>query len=550
MKLFYALMILLLMSGTGYSQTVESEILQIQYNRIYFPLGEEAGLYPGTVFSIKCDTNSLLEGRLDFVGPGISYSESIPEINASIIKTDCLGYLTVAGIDREAEINLGTDLPLNLFNDEHETILTRNADSLEPVLVDSFKVGHDWLELYLKRGINFSDGSRLDAEAVIWWLTFLKQYASDYTARYFCSRIKAPEDGGLEAIDGYSVLINFISPFPRAAYQLSYPALAVFNHNRSGSGCLMEVPTGSPDKKSFETNPYYRGAQCPFKRLTIHHFSQPYRMHFAFEEGQLDGYIGFGFDDVLAGSYAARALYPYTAVFIPGLDNDLNKDPLFATSLYYRFDPQRAHLYFPYGNVKAVNRWLTGEEKTERYFEFDFIKGKNLHKTLRLETTQITAAYDETLLTECTRYFADITAREGISAEIVSRGRSDNYAFHLAFVPSSDSILPLALIACVLDLNDQNSKLDTSQQREKPGWVELAAGTTLYETRYRNNYFRQAVDTVVQEFGCFPLFRPEIFAVGGRSIKNIDFDFYGFPHLDHIIKLETPLQDSGQRSEP
>jgi len=526
---------------SGFTQTIQSGILQIKQDRIYFDSGIEAGIFLGSPFDVICGDDTALNGRIEYTGPGISYSRAMAGIDTALITTDCTARITVADVDSGAIILLGTDLPQRLIDPEHETLFARDGDTIQPVLLDSIIIAGNRADLYLRRDVRFADGSRFDAEAVAWCFNDLRTYGQSYLTRYFFSKLLAG-DAGIEILDGFTVRLNLYHPLPRMAWFFSHPDFAIYNIRRSGTGALASMydPFLDKDQRAFAPNRYYRGDKPRLAKLVVTFYDQSYRMRYAFEQGKLDGYIGFGFDDILAGTYDARASYPETAVMIAGLGGSMFSSARLPTSLYYRFNPDLAHLYYPPGEVVPVNSWLTDDKsfRAERpYYPYDDHKGRQLQQSISQPAERITVTYDNELLSETARYVADIAAREGLGADV--RKREANYPFdiRIAFVPASDSILPLALLTSVLEVNDQDAHLPADRRLNRPGWSAADRGSQLYQIKNRNTFFRQAEDVLVNECGCFPLFRPHIFAVTAQDVKHLSFDFYGYPVLKNIIKF-------------
>jgi hypothetical protein len=322
------------LASPSLSQDVETDILQTRLDRIYFAGGTELGLYVGSPFRIVCDGDSVTAGLIDYVGPGISYSRPIADLDSLNITSDCIARLTISDIDSAAIIILGTDMPLDKFRPEHETIFLRQSDSIYPNLVDSARLVGNLLELYLPLNIRFSDGNRLDAEMLAWCLEDLKKYSRSYPVRYFFSKLLPIDSGGIELMDGFSLRLTFYHPLPRALYFLSHPDFAVYNKRLRGTGVLADADRIKVNQKTFIPNIYYRGNPPALSRLVVKYFSQSFRMKFSFEHGMLDGYIGFGFNDVLAGKHQAQSLYPDIAVMTAGIGGDIFSGGRFSTSLY------------------------------------------------------------------------------------------------------------------------------------------------------------------------------------------------------------------------
>jgi len=532
---------------------IETKIVQVKLDRIYFNSGIEEGVKSGAQFDIECEGRDIITGMVEYAGPGISYSFPLAELDSLEFAPGCIARLASSDVDSTARITIGIDIPYRFFDPEHETLFMRTADTVLPNLVDSMRQVGNTLMLYMPRDVRFSDGSLFTAETLAYFLDDIRERSRSYPVRYFFSRMMPIDSGGFDMIEGYIVRLSFYQPFPRAAYFLSHPDFAVYNRTHAGTGPLVESPDpeSRADKRIFVPNRYYRGEKPAFSRMAVIQFEQQYRMKFAYESGQIDGFIGFGFEADLAGMYEAKALYPEVAVMVAGIGGELFSQAIFPTSLYYCFNPDLAHIYFQYGDVAPVNRWLiypTSDAGRDRFYPFDFLGGRKLHSSLRSDADTALLAYDHSLLYETARYLADIVAREGMTAPISRRSYDERFDIRLAFFPASDKIMPFALIAAVLEFNDQNQFLPPERRFDRPGWQDMGSGSRLNEVKNRNTFFVRAEETVVQDGGFFPLYRPYIYAVSAGKIRGLDFDFYGYPILDKTVKFDESIIGAGREN--
>ncbi len=551
-KLFWTIVILA--AAPAWGQQIDVGILQAKLNRVYLSAGSESGIKPGAPFILLCTGQDTVEGSIEYSGPGIAYSAPIPSLDTFEIDSGCMARVTVAAVDSTATITVGSDLPLSVYDFEHEPLFIRTGDTLIMNLVDSAVISSNKAILYMRSDIRFSDGTPLNADVVRHFLDDLRKNSRSYLTRYFFAKALPTDSGGIEATDGYTLRLNFYHPFPRVCFFLSRPEFAVYNEAGRGTGRLMEVADsqGGSETRKFVPNIYYRGPAPAFSSLVIHHYDQQNRMTFAFENGELDAVVGFGYEADLAGAYEAKALYPGMVAMIAGIGRKLYSNGLFPTSLYYSFNPSLTHLYFQYGDVAIVNRWLTAMSDSAdngRYYPYDFLKGRTLLSSIDRKVDSALLAYDNPLLYHTVDYIADVAAREGMTA--TSRRYVPGIPFDIraAFLPASDDIMPFALFAAVLELNDQNSALPPDRQRVRPGWDDIDRGSRLYETRNRTTFFSRAEDVLFEEAGFFPLFRPYVYAVPSAGVTGFDFDFYGYPILGQVRKLAGHPGDTSGGSE-
>jgi len=534
--------IMIMISGTVCSQQIEVDIVQIKLNRVYFAAGAEAGIDAGANIVIDCGDRDPYIGAIEYSGPGISYSEPIPALDSVAMDSQCVARITIAAVDSQATVIVGTDLPPSYFDPEHEPLFGRTADTLVMNLVDSARAIGNSATLHLPQGVCFSDGIPFNAEELRRFFVHLKESSRSYLVRYFFSKLLPIDSGGMQIMDGSILRMEFYHPFPRVCYFLSHPDFAVYSGLGRGTGALVDVsdPESRSDSRTFVPNEHFRGTPPAFSELIVRNYDQQYRMMFAFENGELDGVVGFGFESDLAGLYEARSLYPKTVAIVSGIDRELFSGGLFLTSLYYCFNPSLGHLYFQYGDIKPVNRWLPPAAEDlpgSRYYPFDILKGKQLFGSIQSDIDSALLAYDHPLLYNTVDYLADIAAREGMTA--TNRRYFSDFAFdvRVAFFPSSDHIMPFSLFSAILELNDQNSALPSEDRLDRPGWDDAGRGSQMYDIRNRRTFFSRAEETLFSEAGFFPLYRPYIYAVPASGVGGFAFDFYGYPVLHDIRKL-------------
>lgn len=544
--------------GAVAAQEITAEIIQIKSGRLYFSVGSESGIKSGGSFTVRCGFDSVLSGKIEYSGPSISFSNVISNVDYSSLDSTCMVTLTGAAIDPRANIIIGSDLPPELFNPERETIFLCIDDKdddagagSEPSeivnnLVDSVLLTSSKMTLYLPPDIFFSDGSRLNAPVLAEWLADLKVRSRSNLVRFFFARLLPADQGGIEVVDQFTLKMRFNHPFPHVTRFLSHPDFSVYNYYGKGTGPLVAT-SSEPGKKVFVPHRQYHGNPVQFQMLTVRFFSQSHKLRFAFEQGMIDGYLGFGFDSELEGHYDHRAEYPYMACLVSGVGGKAFANGRFPTALYYSFDFDLAHLLFPRSRVKPVKRWYTVSEHDnngdQKYYSFDPDKGRALLRGIGTGGGRFLTTYDHTLLYKTARYLADLAAREKRFGEIEPYdGRAGNpdqtYDLRLAFFPASDKIIPFGLYAAVLELNDQNRYLPRDLKLDRPGWSDALRGSGLTKVENRGNYFARAEEALIED-GCFyPLYRPFVYAVTGPALANIRFDHFGYPLLSHARKIK------------
>lgn len=541
MKTLSALLVLgLAFTVTIWSQDTDVGLLQVRLGRVYFAAGTEAGLAAGGAFAIICGDSAVANGILEYAGPGISFSRPMPDLDTMRITTGCRGRMTISGVDSNAVIRLGTELPLTMIDPEHETLLKPKDDSLAANLADSIRVDGNCLRIYFPPNIRFAGGGQLDAATLVWWLKDLRQNSPSYLTRFFFSKLLPSDSGGIETESNFVVRLTFFYPFPKAAWFLSHPDFAVYDIRGRGTGPLVLLELLSNGRKSFIPNANFRGQKPRFSKLTIAGYDQPSRMREDFGQKLLDGYIGFGFDDGSGQTGRITARYPYLAAMISRIGKSAGSVQDFASALYAAFDPDRAHLYFPSGATLSANRWCAvgGSTETTRVIPFDTARARALVSVLPVPASSLIIAYDDRHLMETAQFLSDMASAMGIPDSVYRYSPDFTPDIRLVFIPSPECEFPFGLFAVVMNLNDQNGLLPSGDRMENPAWKETDLACRSGLPTDQDNALAQVEKKLVGTFGAFPLFRPLIQIVTDPQVKNIQFDGYGYPNFEKTIKLK------------
>jgi ABC-type transport system substrate-binding protein len=542
----WIMVILLLLTMTvavGQAQSIEANVLQQTDHRLYFSAGRESGLRAGSRFALRCRGLDVLTGRLEYVGPSVSWTRQLAALDTFVWSDTCAVYLFPAVVDSSATVTIGTTIPLSLYDPEHETLFLRSGDTVLPNLALSVQQYGNMVEVQLRDDILFSDSTAFDATSFVSWLKRLSLTSRSPLVRFFFSNLMPFDSNGVVVCANHCIKLYFRHAFPKAPVYLSRPEFGVFNNARKGTGPLMlaEENPLPQDRRTFVPNPRFRGSKPLLDTLVIRYFDERYQMRFAFDEAQIQAYIGFGAEDNLQGRYQARALYPFTAVLLPNTARPLGDNDQFVTSLYYCFDTDNTERYFEFGDAVPVNRWFEGTQSSQnadRIFPYNPKKGKQLYSILKLQQPKLAIDCTEPFLDGAVRYLADIAAQEGMSCDINPSSPQGTDIF-IATLPSSDHVLPSALISAALALNDQRGIIMSDDSSPLEIWDRLSMGTRLDMQNRRVVFFERAEELLVEQSSFFPLFRPYLYAVGDDAIMGLAFDAYGFPHLADVRLLSV-----------
>ena len=541
------LMAWLAVSTAGvFSQQIETDIIQVKMGRLYLGGGAELGLSPGAAFNVVCGGATTTRGIIEYVGPGVSFSKPISGLDTARITISCRARVAIIGVDSTAIIRLGTDLPLRLFDPAHETLLHRQGDSLLPNLADSVESNGNSLVIFLAPNIRFSEGGRLDAATLALCFKDMKSYGRSFLARFFFARLLPPDSGGIDILAPLSLRLTFWCPFPLAPYFLSHPDFAVYDLRRDGTGPLIEqaYQVSGQEVKRFRPNPLFRGGKPAFAELEIMRYDQSFRMKSAFEEKLLDGYVGFGFDDPLARGVQARALFPEVVALMAGLGSAYSL-------LSNHFDPDKSHLYFSDGQTVSVSKWASdvadslGSSSAALRSEPGIVPAAVIPQN---GSKGVMIAYDDPLLKGTADYLADRMRADGLTA--MTEKTATAFDVRLSLFPASDDRVPFALIAAVLELNDQDASLPADRRLNRPGWNDLDRALRAQDPGEWGRFLKSAEDAITGRCRSFSLFRATILAVAGERLKNLAFDSQGYPVLQNLLKLKPSGAQRGGKTRP
>ena len=140
-----ALFVWLVSLSTGVAQAddIETSILQLKLDRVYFPVGEESHVYRYSPFAVIRDSLEIFHGYLDFSWSGISASRPTDGFFDTLDLATLRVELTPADTVSPGVVSLGTDLAepeLPIVNQlRPEVEITRYEDT--DLLLDAWRAG-------------------------------------------------------------------------------------------------------------------------------------------------------------------------------------------------------------------------------------------------------------------------------------------------------------------------------------------------------------------------------------------------------------------------
>jgi len=269
---------------------------------------------------------------------------------------------------------------------------------------------------------------------------------------------------------------------------------------------------------------------------------EPFTMAWDYESGRHDGFFSASmFPESMRGfASMVSSGAPFIAVLVPNLSSEINKDGFVTTSLYYRFSVDRLWpTFFQSEAPSTINRLYLADGTAGRAFPYDIDKGRQLLSKNRNLPNRLKIGVLNPRLESIAKYFADILSRDRVRVEV----RMND--------PEADLLLTFVMIDWedpVASLHDVYSILAQGKPDDKSVKETLTiVGNYIYSARQADDvstlfhYCRLADRTMQHELGVFPLFRPSIYFLAGKHLKNIRFDRSGYLDLDGLTRISLPV---------
>ncbi|MEW6049710.1 MAG: hypothetical protein AB1644_01415 [Candidatus Zixiibacteriota bacterium] len=276
------------------------------------------------------------------------------------------------------------------------------------------------------------------------------------------------------------------------------------------------------------------------RQYEVIHYPLNSHMENDFADGRLDAYMAYQsppqkspnlqVDSTVATSIAA---------LIPNVYRAINKQGRLTTALYRRFDPTALSSYFD-GPAVPVYSFLSPESATVRSYPYDPASTKRLlrEQVGRPRKVRLWCADD---LRHLAGYFADVLAREQLKTEIVTEEWSNCDAF-LTWLPCETGNSASALKQSLgMSLVDQEGDSIVSEKGRLAA-TRLSQAFIEPDSLIRQSILDSLDHEVIDEIGCFPLFRPTLHLVAHKNLTGIRFTDDGKLDLSSLRKLKPPAE--------
>ena len=261
-----------------------------------------------------------------------------------------------------------------------------------------------------------------------------------------------------------------------------------------------------------------------------------------FDAGRIDGFFSFQAPPPLgeAGT-VTRFPAPFLFALVPDISSNITRNSLLATSIYYRFDPQRLWVLFDGDSAIALNCFCPFDSSCVRPYPYDPDRGRQLGRRVRDEIESVRLSYDTPELRKTALYFSDILSRDPIHVRPGLEKRGGDC--RLIAVPLSDTnqFAGVEYILDYLATDTANARPINQTIALASSYLRLArlAGTD----SLRAEQFRKCERTLTEEIGAFPLFRPLIFLVSSRAVIDWSFTPDGELEWRNLKKLVFPAAE-------
>jgi len=280
-------------------------------------------------------------------------------------------------------------------------------------------------------------------------------------------------------------------------------------------------------------------------RLIVRRYDHHGAMDNDLKAGQLDGCLSF---DKPAGLPERVAIseytLPYVATLIPNVGRACNTRGQLTTSLYYRFDHDRAPLYFEGQTIPQMCFRLPPDSSapesqfTVRPYPLDSERGRRLLENLSRPLSKIRLYAGSSDLNRLAHYFGDILARDRFAVEITDNKRAAD--LYLEFLPISSTVPSVTVYAVQHQMTIDSAAGSAAAESVKisAGLAELIKSARREEDYYA--YLDRMSLSLITDLGVFPLFRPAVYFAADRTLLDVRVGGDGFLDVSHAFKVILP----------
>lgn len=269
---------------------------------------------------------------------------------------------------------------------------------------------------------------------------------------------------------------------------------------------------------------------------------EPFTLAWDWESGRHDGFFSVSMFPESMRGYAemVSSEAPFIAVLIPNLATEANESGFVTTSLYYRFSVDHLWPTFFQGEVPAtINRLYLADGSAGRAYPYDVTAGGQLLSKNTNYPKKLKIGVLNPRLESVAKYFADILARDRVQVTVKKYDAEADLLLAFVMVDWDDPTASLQSIYAMLAAHSPRDKSLKETLTIVGNHILSARQAEDVATRF--HFCRLADRTMQHELGVFPLFRPTIYFLAGKNLKNAQFDRSGYLDLDALTRIALPV---------
>ncbi len=273
--------------------------------------------------------------------------------------------------------------------------------------------------------------------------------------------------------------------------------------------------------------------------VTVVTYSSDLAMQLDLDAGNIDGCFSYSRITALRPGYQILSSpAPYYCALVPGIGDHAQRNSLLATALYYRFNEDKYSLAFDGDGLTPVDRLCIAFEDSPRHYRFDPDRGRTLGRELARSTRSISLFVSDHSLEKAALYFSDILSRDRIRTSLADTdGKAD---CRLVFVPIDvfDKGTSLRSLYDYLVADTSVDQPINQTVRIIGKYLELAR--TTHDSTQVTRFLAMAEQSLAEDIGVLPLFRPSVYFVARNDIKGYSFNPSGQFELSNLLKIRFP----------
>ena len=273
-------------------------------------------------------------------------------------------------------------------------------------------------------------------------------------------------------------------------------------------------------------------------------YASPLAMQLDLESGKIDGCFSYNrYPTVKRGYDIVSSPAPYYCAIVPGVSEHAQRNSLLTTALYYRFNEDKYSVVFDGDGVTSLNRLCITSGDMPRHYDYDPGRGRTLGRELAHSTRTVSIAVSDHNLEKAALYFSDILSRDRIRTSLADENEKADCA--LVFVPIDLSDRGLSLRYLYDRLAADTTRGESVNQTIRIVGKYLELEQTTVDSVQTDRFLTLAEQSLAEDIGVFPLFRPGIYFIARKDLKGYSFDPSGRFDVSGLVKILLPSHPTG-----